>query len=122
MTFAEYIYSKGFNPFEVAFDSSKYDKLKKEWSGNTTSKPENLDIVFEKLSKSKIVINNDKLVSVVSKMTKDDSNQTNSVGSWIYYCLKDNREKALKAKSKVSDKYQKTIEKYLDSFIKMLTT
>ena len=53
-------------------------------------------------------------------MTKKDSDQTNLVGTWLYFCLSKNEQKAKKAKEKVSDTYQKTITKYLDSFINML--
>ena len=123
-TFAEFLYDKKLDPFTIALDlgSEELDKYKEEWGGSNISSTiqVNKDIVFDKLSSLNLKVKNEKLVKVVSKMTKDDSTQTNSVGSWVYYCLTNNKTKAASAKEKVSKKYQDTLEKYLDSFIKML--
>ena len=123
MTFAEYLYKQKLDPFTIAFESEdNLKKLKAKWekeNGNIIEN-NNTDVVFDKLSKLNLKIDNNKLVAIVEKMTKDDKSQTKLVGSWIYYCLKNDASNALKYKGKVSDKYQHTIEKYIDSFISML--
>jgi len=120
-SFSDYLYENGLDPFEIAFkDDKELANLKSKWmkeSGKIVDQVK--DAVYEKLSAAKIKVDNDKLVKVVSKMTKGDG-QTNKVGSWIYYCINANKTKAESAKSKVSENYQKTIEKYIDSFIQML--
>lgn len=122
ITFAEWLYENKLDPFEIAFTSDKdLQELKLKWKkDNNIIENESKDIVYKKLSELNIKINNDKLVKIVSKMTKKDSDQTNLVGTWLYFCLSKNEQKAKKAKEKVSDTYQKTITKYLDSFISML--
>lgn len=120
MTFAEYLYEKHIDPFEIAFKSEQdLKELKNEWK-NIEGNSEKIDDVFDKLSSLNLKVDNKKLVSVVSKMTKGDKKQTNLVGSWVYFCLTGNKSSAIKAKEKVSTNYQTIMTKYLDSFIKML--
>lgn len=121
MNFAEWLYENEYDPFQIAMDigESELEKLKNKWRKESGIK-EDSDTVFEKLSNLNFTVDNDRLVRVITKMTDKDKNQTNYVGSWIYNCLVNNKEKALKAKDRVSEKYQKTIEKHIDSFINML--
>ena len=140
MTFAEYLYEKQIDPFDIALKSKdELNSLRAEWDKNNKPKVkteiytdksfDNLDlvnnkddVVYNKLSSLNLKIANDKLVKIIQKMTKDDKDQTNKVGSWIYYCLNKNLTKANASKIKVSSKYVNTMEKHIDSFIKMLDT
>lgn len=141
ISFAEYLYEQKLDPSTIAFKSNdELMELKSKWKKtykirDEITKKDSVDIftdksfnqldkvyediVYSKLSSLNLKIDNNKLVKVVSKMTKGDE-QTNLVGTWIYYCIKSDKAKAEKAKAKVSEKYQTTIEKYIDSFIKML--
>lgn len=122
-TFIDYLRNKGLNPFEIALkDIKELKQLKEKWSEVSFDDMEEVDLVYSKLSSYKKKVDNDKLVKVVKRMTKDDTDQTNLVGSWIYHCLNGDKKKADKYKSKVSKKYVNIMTKYINDFITMLGT
>lgn len=123
-TFLEYLYDKEMNPFDIALaDMDKLKSMRRKWEGKSPNfdTMEKTDLVYLKLSQLKCSkIDNDKLVDVIKKMVNKDTTQLRYVGSWVYYSLINDKTKALKNKSKVSDKYIKTLTTYIDDFIKQL--